>query len=55
MFGADPWGYGGYERFHMVVWIVLAIAVAAGLIWRQRSKPSDTHPQRTTGTERKQD
>ena len=36
MFGAE-WGYGGYGQFHMVVWIILAIAVAAGVVWRLRS------------------
>jgi hypothetical protein len=35
MFGAE-WGYGGYGQFHMV-WIILAIAVAAGVVWRLRS------------------
>jgi len=36
MFG-EPWGYGGYGQFHMVVWIILAIAVVAGVVWRLRS------------------
>ena len=31
MFGTlEPWGYGGYGQFHMVVWIILAIAVVPG-------------------------
>ena len=34
MFGTEPWGYGGYGQFHMVVWIILAIAVVAGVGWR---------------------
>ena len=35
MFGTmEPWGYGGYGQFHMVVWIIFAIAAAAGLAWR---------------------
>ena len=26
MFGTmEPWGYGGYGQFHMIVWIILAI------------------------------
>jgi hypothetical protein len=29
MFGT-PWGYGGYGQFHMVIWIILAIAVVPG-------------------------
>ncbi|MGB0055454.1 MAG: hypothetical protein WBQ20_01595 [Methyloceanibacter sp.] len=37
MFGTEPWGYGGYGQFHMVVWIILAIAVVAGVGWRLRS------------------
>ena len=37
MFGTEPWGYGGYGQFNMVVWIILAIAFAAGLVWRLRS------------------
>jgi hypothetical protein len=41
MFGAmEPWGYGGYGQFHMIVWIILAIAVVAGVAWRIRSGPS---------------
>jgi hypothetical protein len=30
-------GYGDYGQFHMVVWIILAIAAAAGVVWRLRS------------------
>jgi hypothetical protein len=37
MFGTEPWGYGGYGQFHMAVWIILAIAVVAGVVWRRRS------------------
>jgi hypothetical protein len=37
MFGTEPWGYGDYGQFHMVVWINLAIAFAAGVVWRLRS------------------
>jgi hypothetical protein len=33
----DPSGYGGYGPFHMVVWIILGIAFAAGIVWRLRS------------------
>jgi hypothetical protein len=40
MFGTAPWGYGGYGQFHMVVWIILAIAVVAGVVWRLRSGSS---------------
>jgi len=32
MFGTEPWGYGDYGQFHMVVWIILAIAFAAGVV-----------------------
>jgi hypothetical protein len=39
MFGTE-WGYGGYGQFHMVIWIILAIAFVAGLVWRLRSGPS---------------
>jgi hypothetical protein len=37
MFGTEPWGYGGYRQFHMVVWIILAIAAVVGIAWRLRS------------------
>jgi hypothetical protein len=37
MFGTEPSGYGGYGRFHMVVWIILAIAAVDGIAWRLRS------------------
>jgi len=40
MFGTEPWGYGGYGQFHMVVWIILAIAAVAGVVWRLRSGSS---------------
>jgi len=41
MFGTmETWGYGGYGQFHMVVWIILAIAVVAGVVWRLRSGSS---------------
>ena len=41
MFGTmEPWGYGGYGQFRMVVWIILAIAVVAGVVWRLRSGSS---------------
>ena len=33
----DSWGYGGYGPFHTVVWIILAVAAAAGIGWRLRS------------------
>ena len=36
----DPWGYGGYEPFHMVIWIILGIAFVAGIVWRLRSGSS---------------
>jgi len=39
MFG-EPWGYGDYGQFHMVVWIILAAAFAAGVVWRLRSGSS---------------
>jgi hypothetical protein len=29
MFGAE-WRYGGYGQFHLAVWIIIAVAVAAG-------------------------
>jgi hypothetical protein len=38
MFGTrEPWDYGGYGQFHMVIWIILAIAVVAGVVWRLQS------------------
>ena len=41
MFGTmEQWGYGGYGQFHMIVWIILAIAVVAGVVWRIRSGSS---------------
>ena len=41
MFGTmEPWGYGGYGQFHMVIWIILAIAAVAGVVWRLRSGSS---------------
>ena len=33
----EPWGYGGYGPFHMVIWIILGIATVAGVVWRLRS------------------
>ncbi len=37
MFGTmEPWGYGGYGQFHMVVWIILVIVAVAGIVWRLR-------------------
>ena len=30
----DPWGYGGYGPFHVIVWIILVIAFLAGVTWR---------------------
>jgi hypothetical protein len=30
----DPWGYGGYGPFHLIVWIILVIAFLAGVTWR---------------------
>jgi hypothetical protein len=29
--------YGGYGPFHMVIWIILGIAIVAGIVWRLRS------------------
>ena len=37
MFETEPWGYGDYGQIHMIIWIILAIAVAAGVIWRLRT------------------
>ena len=34
MFGT---GYGDYGQFHMIVWIILVLAFAAGVVWRIRS------------------
>jgi len=36
----DPWGYGGYGRFHLIIWIILGIAFVAGIVWRLRSGSS---------------
>ena len=30
----DPWGYGGYGPFHIVIWIILVIVFMAGVAWR---------------------
>ena len=30
----DPWGYGGYGPFHMIMWIILIIVFMAGVAWR---------------------
>jgi hypothetical protein len=40
MFGTEQWGYGGYGQFHMVISIMLAIAVVAGVVWHLRSGSS---------------
>jgi hypothetical protein len=37
MFGTEPRGYGGYGQFHIVVWIILAIAAVVEIAWRPRS------------------
>ena len=34
MFGTESWGYGGYGQIHMIIWIVIAAAAAAGFMWR---------------------
>ena len=36
MFGPE-WGYGGYGEFHLIIWIILAVAFAAGVVSRLRS------------------
>ena len=36
----DPWGYGGYGPFHLIIWIILGIAFVAGIVWRLRSGSS---------------
>jgi hypothetical protein len=33
----DPWGYGGYGPFHMVICIILRITFVTGIAWRLRS------------------
>lgn len=30
----DSWGYGGYGPFHMTMWMILVIALVAGVVWR---------------------
>ena len=30
----ESWGYGGYGPFHMIIWIILGIAIVAGVAWR---------------------
>ena len=30
----EPWGYGDYGPFHMIIWIILVIAFVAGVTWR---------------------
>jgi hypothetical protein len=34
MFGIESWGYGGYGQIHMIIWILIAAAAAAGFMWR---------------------
>jgi hypothetical protein len=34
---AAKMGYGDYGQFHMVIWIILAVAAVAGVVWRLRS------------------
>jgi hypothetical protein len=33
----DRWGYGGYGPIHMIIWIILVIAIVAGVMWRARA------------------
>src|SRR5262245_25806527 len=30
----DSWGYGGYGPFHMIIWMIIVVAAAAGVVWR---------------------
>jgi hypothetical protein len=36
MFATEPWGYGDYGQTHMIIWIIIAAAAVAGIIWRLR-------------------
>ena len=34
----DNWGYGyGFGLIHMVVWIIILVAIVAGVVWLVRS------------------
>lgn len=39
------WGYGGYfGAFHMIIWVIVLIAIVAGIIWLMRTAvPSGMH------------
>jgi hypothetical protein len=30
----DSWGYGGYGPIRTIIWIILVIAIVAGIVWR---------------------
>lgn len=31
------WGYGEYGAIHMIIWVVILIAIIAGIVWLVRS------------------
>ena len=31
------WGYGTYGAIHMIIWLVILIAIIAGVVWLVRS------------------
>lgn len=51
------WGYGyGYGIIHMIIWVVILIAIVAGVVWLVRSltAPGSHHlppPRRSSGLE----
>lgn len=54
MSGYGDYGYG-YGVVHMIIWVVILIAIIAGVVWLVRSiaTPSQHHlpPKRSTGLE----
>lgn len=47
------WGYGGYGAIHMIIWLVILIAIIAGVVWLVRSLAApgvhSLPPQRSAG------
>jgi len=55
MMDGSGFGYGGYGVVHMIVWIVVLIAIIAGVVWLVRSiaAPGEHRlpPKRSAGLE----
>ena len=53
MMNGYGFGYGGYGVAHMIIWVVVLIAIIAGVVWLVRSiaAPGMHHmpPKRSTG------